>query len=190
MSLYANGIRLLDESDKQPQWNLFTNSSSFKNWTNKTGQIDLKYTSEPLGHGVQTAVAWGQIFQPMYLVENKTYTFSANIFLKDNSQYNCYVNNIENLSISSNVTPNGQGGSVTTGGWKRVSQTFKCLKAGTYAISVTSSDEYAVASYKLEYGTIATPWMPAITDLALKSDLGGVKLNYRLYYATSEKEVA
>lgn len=67
----------------------------------------------------------------------------------------------------------------------------------------TGGNTIHVQEVKVERGTVATPYVPAVEDLVLKSDydalsarlttleskMGGVKPSYRLYYAIS-KEVA
>lgn len=68
----------------------------------------------------------------------------------------------------------------------------------------TGGNTLTVKELKVESGSVATPYIPAVEDLVLKSDydalssrlsaleskMGGVKPSYRLYYATSVKEVA
>lgn len=86
--------------------------------------------------------------------------------------------------------------------WDRKANTFTFetsdnpdLKQLRFYIRVYKGCALKLKYLKLEYGKNATVWTPAGGDIektyeALKSQLGGVKPSYRLYYAISLKEVA
>lgn len=86
--------------------------------------------------------------------------------------------------------------------WDRKANTFTFetsdnpdLKQLRFYIRAYKGCNFKFKYLKLEYGKNATVWTPAGGDIgktyeALKSQLGGVKPSYRLYYAASVKEVA
>ena len=143
-------------------------------------------------------------FGPYIYVQKGTYTFSCyaktsglgyksimiplNTGLDDKDKQPATVNT-QTMAISS------------VSDWSRFDGTFVVSEAGYIHPRVESSgnnDVLLLAGFKLEKGSVATPWCPSINDLAtglldiqaIKSKLGGVKLLYRIYYATSLKEVA
>ena len=185
--------------------NLIDGSASFDGFSDAGGGIpqvnDAKY--QGLKVVDQSNRQWNG-FGPYIFVQAGTYTFSfyaktsglgvksfmipLNTGLDDKDKQSAAVNTqaMAILSVSD---------------WSRFDCTFVVNEAGYIHPRIESSgnnDVLLLAGFKLEKGSIATPWCPSINDLAtglldiqaIKSKLGGVKLNYRLYYAASVKEVA
>ena len=142
-------------------------------------------------------------FGPYIFVQAGTYTFS------------CYAKTsglgVKSIMIPLNTglddkdkqpaTVNTQAMAIlSVSDWSRFDCTFVVNEAGYIHPRIESSgnnDVLLLAGFKLEKGSIATPWCPSINDLAtglldiqaIKSKLGGVKPSYRLC-VTSLKEVA
>lgn len=142
-------------------------------------------------------------FGPYIFVQAGTYTFS------------CYAKTsglgVKSIMIPLNTglddkdkqpaTVNTQAMAIlSVSDWSRFDGTFVVSEAGYIHPRVESSgnnDVLLLAGFKLEKGSVATPWCPSINDLAtglldiqaIKSKLGGVKPSYRLC-VTSLKEVA
>lgn len=185
--------------------NLIDGSASFDGFSDAGGGIpqvnDAKY--QGLKVVDQSNRQWNG-FGPYIFVQAGTYTFSfyaktsglgvksimipLNTGLDDKDKQSAAVNTqaMAILSVSD---------------WSRFDCTFVVNEAGYIHPRIESSgnnDVLLLAGFKLEKGSIATPWCPSMNDLAtglldiqaIKSKLGGVKLNYRLYYAASVKEVA
>lgn len=102
-----------------------------------------------------------------------------------------YFYDVDNPSNYFLAAGNKLGNSVTfnygnrpTGSWKLCIQ-FK----GLYTNLINTAP--TIHQIKIEEGSIPTPWIPSSQDLAnVLSKMGGIKLHYKLYYATPVKEVA
>lgn len=167
--IYVDGLKLLDESDKQPQWNLLTGTADFSgdNWVFNQTVIE-KTEKASNGNSVATEQPWSQPFQFSDFIEGRYYTFSIDV---KESHAQIMVQDSDGTN-SSNVDQNIKKFDFDNSNWHRVSMTFKCLKSFKGRAFEASDTSHEVANMKLEYGTVATSWMPAITDLALKSRLG------------------
>lgn len=191
---FANGEKLLTESDLQPQWNMFSGTKDLSSFYFKNGSsIEKKsnFSSNPNIGLVQTdmiAHLWGatpsqgMLFNRDNPYFNKGYyTLSLVARHNDTSTPNLtfplqffsdYTDAHTKLSI---VTFN------ITGTFQKYSGTFYIDTAGNYSnwrLGNADNVQYPegsiyITDIKLEPGTVATTWMPAISDLALKSDLGG-----------------
>lgn len=182
--IYVDGLKLLDESDKQPNWNLLTGTADF----NGTEWLNLNKTNSKFNQlriADYTSVPWNGVSE-YYNAIIGTYTFSFFAHITNNaSNYNLYFYaelNSKTEQSSSGITYNSATVNVTSpkwslsNEWKRYSVTFNVTNSGAVRprIETNSTDpKIELAGFKLERGSIATPWMPAISDLALKSDLGG-----------------
>jgi hypothetical protein len=185
--------------------NLINNSATLNGFFNAYGDLpqidDAKYQGLRVIN--QTNMQWRGSGPYMY-VQKGTYTFS------------CYAKTsglgVKSIMIPLNTgldgkdkqpaTVNTQAMAISSvSDWSRFDCTFVVSEAGYIHPRVESSgnnDVLLLAGFKLEKGSVATPWCPSINDLAtglldiqaIKSKLGGVKLLYRIYYATSLKEVA
>ena len=160
--IYLNGIKILDESDKQPQWNLVTNGKGpFQPQLNVLDNNQIyDYTN-------------------VYMIQGQTYTLSAQtngafshthetrsennyctIWLIKDEHYR--PNSFEIISDTDTSTG-------TTFVWD--------LPTGNYHIRVNGyrKDNSTKAwNIKIEKGNHATEWLPAIADLMLTNQNGGV----------------
>lgn len=193
--IYLAGHELLEESDKQPQWNLLSGSS---NWSGTwyqatTGDGSLTNLKDQYGNLFvrHDTRAWQGTNQSCYLTENRFYTFSL-IFkneTKNISRCQFFANQVEGATVEiqpvaycvdgSKVVAD-DGGNIALpkdDSEHIISFVFAVTKSGrsNMRMEVPDGGSYLISSFKLEYGTKATRWMPAISDLALKSDLGGGK---------------
>lgn len=170
MSFYLARRKLLDENDLPPQWNLLTGTADFSgddwNWSNSKIETNLK---APNGNSVATEQNWSQVYKIINLTKGNYYTFSidvkdvyAQILVQnpDGTDADCIDKRITQLHFENSD-------------WHKAQLTFKCIKSSQVRIFEAHDNPHQVANMKLELGTIATPWMPAISDLALKSHLGG-----------------
>ena len=185
--------------------NLIDNSATLDGFLNSYGDLpqidDAKY--QGLKVVDQSNRQWNG-FGPYIYVQKGTYTFSCyaktsglgfksimiplNTGLDDKDKQPATVNT-QTMAISS------------VSDWSRFDGTFVVSEAGYIHPRVESSgnnDVLLLAGFKLEKGSVATPWCPSINDLAtglldiqaINSKLvGGIKPSYRLC-VTSLKEVA
>ena len=173
-NIFANGEKLLTESDLPPQWNLLTGTSQ-----------DFKTVTIPKN----------SYFPGKYEFLNNfdfPVVFSAYVINKSNQDlvFNMDHGSGNEDTVSSIIKANSQGRYTVAG-------------AGTSGVYLKTANQVAVSSdtsvqikeEKLERGSKATQWMPAISDLMLKNQNGGVRqpanpLVSMLYVPSFEMEVA
>lgn len=181
--IYVNGMKILDEFDKQPNWNLLVGTQDFSGpWT---------YISKANNNFFNFSVInyfnnqWGGICQYCNVTPG-IYTFSvyARDLKGDSSDYI-----MSPLNQVSETTPDGKTVSMAkvdkqseiiklSNEWQKFKTTFRVINAGAIKPRIETSDkdrQIQLAGFKLEHGSIATPWMPAIADLMLKNQNGGVR---------------
>lgn len=154
--IYIAGKRILDESDKQPQWNLMPN----------TGQ-KYKNILIPKNNNFSGEYIFGTFGNTSPLIHVST--FSA--YIKNNTNVDIEVYEFDNANVTI------AGPIIKAQSERKIQWTVNNLSALFYSTvgraTVAEDISFQVKEEKLELGDIATPWMPAISDLALKSDLGG-----------------
>lgn len=199
--IYANGLKLLEESDKSPNWNLLTGTSDWSGqWVNNSVQYSKTNSYDSNGNLLLHYIgAWNGIYKPVKTIVGNFYTFSFLITnFKSSSTINLYSNSENSflaLFVDHKQVPTGptiDKKLLEDGNEHKIDAMYQSNTTEAFwarAEKTTSDGSMDLSSMKLECGTVPTPWMPAIADLALKSDLGGVKPSYMLYYATS-REVA
>ena len=149
---YLNGEKLLTESDLPPQWNLLTGTSQ-----------EFKTVTIPKN----------SYFPGKYEFQNNfdfPVVFSAYVINKSNQDL---VLNMDHGSgnedaVSSIIKANSQGRYTVVG----VETTGVYLRTANRVV-VSSDTSVQIKEEKLERGSIATSWMPAISDLMLKNQNGG-----------------
>ena len=146
-----------------------------------------------------------------FFVAGQKYTYSVDVFLpKDfSSKINLYVDSTDYSNCKPKISANYDPSKLNC--WQRVYATFFANRA-TWAVSFQFVDQEASPIYqglpKLELGSVATPWYPAVEDYtvkpdfdslnsrltALESKMGGRKLTKPLisvlYVLSPEREVA
>lgn len=159
-----DGINLLTGTkDFNGAWQTYDNDDHWhkENWVDPNGNYSLKSDS----------MVWNGYYQSKWL-DVGTYTFSLFYYLEANYPTNeglyiyCIPNGGDNLisaspgySQSLDITPNK---------WNYAHFTFEVTKAGYSALRIESTQSAVlhISSYKLQRGSIATPWTPAPSDNA------------------------
>lgn len=175
--IYLSGHRLLEDSDNRLNWNLLTETN-----------LDFKDYVIP-----KNKIYPGQfILSPVPFTG--TLTFSA--FIENDSDQAIYLRGDGNTNRSSDpVNPHS---------CKRLFVTNEFNDNGGLWYSVQSANDtsmtanadmhFKVKEVKLEFGNIATPWMPSLSDLVFKNQNGGVwqpaNPLVSMLYVPSEMEVA
>lgn len=167
-----DGINLLTGTkDFNGAWQTYDNGDHWhkENWVDPNGNYSLKSDS----------MVWNGYYQSKWL-DVGTYTFSLFYYLEANYPTNeglyiyCIPNGGDNLisaspgySQSLDITPNK---------WNYAHFTFEVTKAGYSALRIESTQSAVlhISSYKLQRGSIATPWSPAPSDLATVTQLQSV----------------
>lgn len=179
---FVNGKKLLAESNLLPQWNLLTGTKDFSGeWSNLTKSTDTfgdfgvaNYFNKPWTGTGQYYIAMVGIYTFSFWAKNLNGTISVKEYISLNG-------NIETTPSGKSVTKaDVNGGDNTnfqlTNDWQKYTSTFSVKSIGAIKPRIetgSDSNKIQIAGFKLERGTKATTWMPAISDLALKSDLGG-----------------
>lgn len=176
---FVNGEKLLTESDLPPQWNLLTGTADFSgSWINfqKTGSETLNGTKTAYYGNKQ----WNGI-APTIHINRGFYTFSLQIKALSTiyGNTNFYINVLGTSksaqlasTYASLINGNGVDTKVSGNDWKKYSVTFECIQEGFISPRIetsSASNSFLLSQFKLEKGTFATTWMPAISDLTLKS---------------------
>ena len=159
-----DGINLLTGTkDFNGAWQTYDNGDHWhkENWVDPNGNYSLKSDS----------MVWNGYYQSKWL-DVGTYTFSLFYYLEANYPTNevlyifCIPNGGDNLISASpgylqslDITPNK---------WNYAHFTFEVTKAGYSALRIESIQPAVlhISSYKLQRGSIATPWTPAPSDNA------------------------
>lgn len=191
---FVNGEKLLTESDLPSRWNMFSGTKDLSSfYFKKGGSIEKKsnFSSNPNISLVQTdmiAHLWGATPSEGMLYNrdnpyfNKGY-YTLSLIARHNDT------SIPNLTFPlqcfSDYTDVHKGVPVVTfnitSTFQKYSGTFYIDTAGNYSNwrlgnagnAVYPGGSFYIADIKLEPGTVATTWMPAISDLTLKSYQGG-----------------
>lgn len=182
--IYLNGTKILDESDKQPNWNLLTGTKDFSgNWKllSKTSDSYEDFTIAKYEN-----TAWNGTSQYVKVTPG-IYTFS--LYAHYLNDFNGAVHFYTALNEPTETLPNGSVVSKAevdmslesctfpiTSDWQRYAYTSVVKTSGWIKPRIesdTKRNQIEIAGFKLERGSIATPWMPAIADLQLKSQNGG-----------------
>lgn len=111
--------------------------------------------------------------------KGEVYTFS--FYLKRNNQDESSIlsavdTDSINLKSGGASIANSRKNISATDEWKRYEHTFKLLSDGLFSpciISPSYSCKYSVCGYKIERGTIATDWTPALEDI--ESEIASAK---------------
>lgn len=190
---FVNGEKLLTESDLPPQWNLLKGSSNWSGaWYQATsGDGSLTNLKDQYGNLFvrHSTRAWQGTNQSCYLTESRFYTFSlifknetktishcqffANQFADATAEIQPVATYIDGSKV---VADDGGNIALPKDDLEHIiSFTFTVTKSGisNLRMEVPEGGSYLISSFKLEYGTKATRWMPAITDLMLKNENGG-----------------
>lgn len=191
MSLYVDKIKIPTQHDIPTNyWNLLDGTADFKNaFFNSGGSIKNDET-DPDGNKVFFKDSAWNFASISYNIEpGQIYTFSywakfdnsvnGTMILYESDNYKIIDNGL--LSDLTKIKPNT---------WIKNAIVFKALKATSLRFGLSPSVNVGthVGSYMLSKGSIVLDWNYSLNDI--KSKLGGVKPSYRLYYATSVKEVA
>ena len=154
--------------------NLFTGSKDFtSDWMNLD---QVKQKDKYLDF---TAICdnweWNGISQ--YIAANKGDTFTASAYVKANagsslSWFTLLGGDNEDGHTKADTNPQNQA-ITATGGWQKTSFTFTATSDGTIKPRIESDGTvtFWIAGMKLEKGTVATPWCPALEDYAWESDI-------------------
>lgn len=176
MSIFIDKHELAERKDIINP-NLFTGSKDFTGeWHSVLKDIKLAQKDKYLDF---TAIcvnwAWGGISQ--YIAANKGETFTASAYVKGKAGSRLtwfMVLNWEGENGGKQVygIPDTQTINAT-GDWQKTSFTFTMPDSGMIKprIEGDGSIPFWIAGMKLERGTTATPWCPAVEDYAMKSDL-------------------
>lgn len=202
--LVGGGINLLTGTNTGEGWNL--SNGGFDDTANYANN---KYSS--LLKTKKVAHLWGDhasdaSMQLNHLLHMDKGTYTISFVARNNGTnvpafglelYSSYTDTHKGLAYGKTAKP-------LSNEWNNYSITFNVVEySDISSLRLVHWDSSAIipggsiyiANLKLEKGSVATPWSPSPLDIldeieTLKSKLGGVKPNYRLYYATSLKEVA
>lgn len=140
--------------------NLLTGTSDWSGtWTNLSG-----FSKNGTYNGLtilERKYAWNGAYQAYTIQTAGVYTFSA--WVKQS------VNGIQTglYAYINGVSQSGTWYPTNNFDWTRVSFTFKSLKVGDIVIArieINGTGDLEIAGYKLEKGSVATPYIPNIAD--------------------------
>lgn len=178
MSIYIDNQRLLTESDKQPQWNLLTGTSQV-----------LK----------EAIISQGQSWPQFMLLNPVPFSgvLTASVYIENNSeQAICLRGDGSFINNSDSVLPHqAKTVYVTTPYNNNGGIYFSLQNANDHDTVAKKNLTFKYKELKLERGSVATPWMPAVADLMLKNQNGGVSSHLythlnKAYVTSYEMEVA
>lgn len=153
--IYIEGLRLLDESDKNVNWNLIDGTSQkFQTLTIKKGNF------------------YNQESQCTHVFEFPV-TYSAFVVNNGDQDIQFHMNNNGPDDSLSNIIKAHSKGEIVVNNSRMDGGYFQ-----TTGRSAVSSDlNFQIAELKIERGSIATPWVPSLNDLNLvsRSDLDSLK---------------
>lgn len=191
--IYFNGTKLLDESDKQPNWNLLTGTSNFDGFKN----IDNVQNTQDFYGNYQTRIAtpWLSPIKLIQVFTGQVICFSAVVQAMNTANLpklgiyggdtkaggtakipntstinNSIFVNKKEIQMANGYIPSDTEPHVLTG-------FFKITQGGLFNPRVECMNEasWLVSSYKVETGTVRTDWTPAIQDLTMKSNFEMLK---------------
>lgn len=174
MQLFGGGDEFAKKKDIANP-NLFSGSKDFtgSKWDDIPENVQkdkyLDFTA------INVNWAWNGISQ--YIAVNKGETFTASMYVKAKagSTVSWYINLLGDKAGYKKVDANPANKTINgTGNWQKTSITFTVTgDSGAIRprIENDGSSSFWIAGMKLERGTNATPWCPAIQDYAMKSDL-------------------
>lgn len=142
-----------------------------RDWQGKWENLSLGSADEETYAGLtvwERSKAWSGIGQYYDAKPNTTYTFS--FYAKASEAGNLFeIFILEKEDWSSPVVSRpAYGNQAITTDWQRYSVTFTTKSGGTLFPRVSSNTDgitIYVAGYKLEEGSVATPWTPAPEDV-------------------------
>lgn len=191
MDIYGGGNKILQRSDV-PQWNLISGTYTLSGFsmtpnggsiddTNELGQDSEMITSTKIVHlwGSYAIGTGVKLPQSLYLTKG-IYTLSFLCKHQDPNDNSTYPLGLYDDSVTNNKLL-GQSGVRKT--FEKTSITFAVNESKNYGslrIGTTSGATYPAGSiylsdFKLERGSLATPWAPALRDFAYKSDLDALR---------------
>lgn len=157
MDIYGGGNKILQRSDV-PQWNLLTGTSQeLQTITIPKGNFypgnyqHGEYQKEKLADGVSTYSAY---------IVNKSTKYSIMAELDAYSAPS-------NPAFSNAIAPKSEGRIVCTR--SDLTGIYFRTDTGTDKKAVDEDVVFQIKEEKLEHGSIATNWLPAISDLTLKN---------------------
>ena len=176
-------------------WNMFDGTADFsgENW-NYLDQYTNDHWKSPNGNQCrQRKGDWCGLSKNIPLYAGRAYTISVAVFADKNTSngfIHIYGTNSDNVK-----TINTSGQCIISlkdisNRWVTIHSTFTAPQDDTYYVRFESEDNQVNvhwADLMLNEGIVPLDWNYSLNDI--RSHLGGVKLRYRLYYATS-KEVA
>lgn len=191
-----------------PQWNLLTGTSDWSgDWT-KTNQYSAttKYDS---CHNLllHYSGSWNGIQKKVSAFKNEIFAFGVNItnlettqtlaFYSIQSTYKILAVYIDGKKINFNSDQTIPKENLFDKSEHRVELIAQAGSDDKFSLRIENTDDNGsmdLSSMKLERGSVATPWMPAIADLMLKNQNGGVQRPANplitVLFTPSEMEVA
>lgn len=180
----ATNLNLFSNTDKSDKfWQPLTDGDgAIDNSTQYASNVNYELiATQSVVHswGTKASNAGVKTTQPLYF-ESGIYTISflaKNHGTTDVPSYGLSL--YSDYTDSRNGTPLGATRTNLTNVWQQYSITFKIAKAGTYGnwrLAHLSDDRIPggslyFANLKLEHGSVATPWCPALEDYAWTSDI-------------------
>lgn len=147
--IYLDGHKILEDSDNRLNWNLLTGSS--QEFKNVTIQKDHYYP--------------GYEFEKEY---DFPVTFSAFVVNKSDMDILVHMDG-KGIDADSNIIKANSSCRISVSNPMTLGVFFTTVNK----VKATSDIVLQVKEEKLETGLIATPWMPAISDLMFKNQNGG-----------------
>lgn len=198
---FVNGEKLLTESDLPPRWNLLIGTQDFSGPFVGVVKSTDKFSD----------FAVSNYFNSIWMGETQYYnasigTYTFSVFARDlNGNSDAFL--MTSFNNNSEKTPNGETLSKAqvsvesvsiklTNNWQKFVVTFNVSSNGGIKPRIETDEsnrKIQLAGFKLEHGSKATDWMPAVSDLMLKNQNGGVRAANPLVsmlYVPSEMEVA
>jgi hypothetical protein len=157
--------------------NLLTGTRDFSgNWTNKNNWDSSDNWVDPNGNTASKRTsAYQGLCQPYTVSKGKTYTFSAYYDWTSGSAAYFYPNS--NVSGAAQVDQSSAPDLSMSNKWELFTHTFTAVADGEFwgRFELTGDGVLHVGSYKLENGSVATPWCPNPSELLTQSDYAKIK---------------
>lgn len=154
--IYLSGHKLLEDTDNRLNWNLLTGTNQ-----------KLKTITIPKGEdypGVYQRGDWRAT--PMY---NGLATYSIYV-INTSSKYSLSIHAESNDAITNVIAPNSSGRLYVIG--TNIKGIFFYPAINGNRVRVDEEMNFQIKEEKLEPGSIATPWMPSLSDLVFKNQNG------------------